>query len=208
MDYKTEQEVFWTSSEWGDAYMDRKSFNKIEIKPYINFFSRILKKEYNVKSVIEFGSNIGLNLVALKSMLPKAEYSAIEINDSACKELEKLDFIENIYNQSLLEFESEKKSDLAIIKTVLIHINPEYLDLVYEKLYNVSNKYILIAEYYSPTPAEIVYRGHDDKLFKRDFAGEIMNKYSDLKLIDYGFAYHKDERFAQDDVTWFLLEKV
>jgi spore coat polysaccharide biosynthesis protein SpsF len=26
-------------------------------------------------------------------------------------------------------------------------------------------------------------------------------------LVDYGFAYHRDPAFPQDDITWFLLEK-
>jgi spore coat polysaccharide biosynthesis protein SpsF len=55
---------------------------------------------------------------------------------------------------------------------------------------------------------EIPYRGHSGKLFKRDFAGEILDAYSDLNLIDYGFAYHRDNYFKQDDITWFLLEKL
>lgn len=44
-----------------------------------------------------------------------------------------------------------------------------------------------------------------NKLFKRDFAGEIMNKYK-YELIDYGFTYRYD-KFPQDDLTWFLLKK-
>ena len=88
-----------------------------------------------------------------------------------------------------------------------IHINPEYLELVYSKLYETSSKYILIAEYYNPTPVEINYRGNEGKLFKRDFAGEMMDKYPNLKLVDYGFIYHRDNNFTQDDMTWFLLEK-
>ena len=28
-----------------------------------------------------------------------------------------------------------------------------------------------------------------------------------LKLIDYGFVYHKDPLYPLDDITWFLLEK-
>ena len=34
-----------------------------------------------------------------------------------------------------------------------------------------------------------------------------MDKYDDLQLIDYGFAYHRDNNFYQDDITWFLLKK-
>ena len=44
------------------------------------------------------------------------------------------------------------------------------------------------------------------KLFKRDFAGEFIKKFKKIKLIDYGFIYHRD-KLPQDDVTWFLLQK-
>jgi len=81
------------------------------------------------------------------------------------------------------------------------------LNDVYTRLYNFSDKYICIAEYYNPTPVKISYRGHDNRLFKRDFAGELMNKYPDLELVDYGFHYHKDPVFPQDDITWFLMKK-
>jgi spore coat polysaccharide biosynthesis protein SpsF len=63
-----------------------------------------------------------------------------------------------------------------------------------------------LAEYYSPSRVEIKYRGHKNKLFKRDFAGEMLDQFSDLSLTDYGFVYHRDE-FPQDDINWFLLEK-
>ena len=65
----------------------------------------------------------------------------------------------------------------------------------------------MICEYYNPSPTTIAYRGHSDRLFKRDFAGEMLEKFSDLKLVDYGFSYHRDNSFPQDDITWFLLQK-
>jgi spore coat polysaccharide biosynthesis protein SpsF len=94
-----------------------------------------------------------------------------------------------------------------MIKGVLIHINPDMLGIVYEKLYQLFSHYILIAEYYNPTPVEVNYRGHSSKLFKRDFAGEMLDKYPDLKLLDYGFIYYRDNNFPQGDTNWFLLEK-
>jgi spore coat polysaccharide biosynthesis protein SpsF len=97
---------------------------------------------------------------------------------------------------------------MALIKGVLIHINPDMLSTVYEKLYSASCKYILICEYYNPSPVTINYRGHSDRLFKRDFAGEMLEKYIDLKLVDYGFSYKRDAVFPQDDITWFLMEKI
>jgi spore coat polysaccharide biosynthesis protein SpsF len=94
-----------------------------------------------------------------------------------------------------------------LIKGVLIHIAPDQLAAVYEKLYQVSRRYILIAEYYNPTPVSIPYRGHADRLFKRDFAGEMLDRYPALELVDYGFVYHRDPLFPQDDMTWFLLQR-
>ena len=69
-----------------------------------------------------------------------------------------------------------------------------------------SNRYVLVAEYYNPTPVSVDYRGHKNKLFKRDFAGELIDLYG-MRLIDYGFFYHRDNQTPQDDITYFLLEK-
>ena len=56
-------------------------------------------------------------------------------------------------------------------------------------------------------PIEVAYRGHRNRLFKRDFAGELLDRQDDLGLLDYGFVYHRDPVFPQHDTTWFLLEK-
>jgi len=112
-----------------------------------------------------------------------------------------------LYHQSILNFVPEQTFDLVLIKGVLIHINPDKLPQVYDILYQSSQRYICISEYYNPSPVTIPYRGHSDKLFKRDFAGEMLDRYSDLQLVDYGFNYHRDLHFPQDDTTWFLLEK-
>ena len=90
---------------------------------------------------------------------------------------------------------------------VLIHINPEFLTEVYKRLYSVAKRYILVCEYYNTTPVSVNYRDHADRLFKRDFAGEMLDMYPELELLDYGFLYHRDRNFPQDDFTWFLLEK-
>jgi spore coat polysaccharide biosynthesis protein SpsF len=204
MNYRTEQENFW-SGEFGNEYAQRNQGEAI-IASNIALFYKIIKSTKAISSVIEFGSNIGLNIQALKTILPAAEFSAIEINEKAIIQLKKIENIKT-YHSSILDFSPDEKRDLVVIKGVLIHINPNVLQSVYDLLYQTSQKYICIAEYYNPSPVEVSYRGHEDRLFKRDFAGEIMDKFSDLKLVDYGFVYHKDNNFPQDDVTWFLLEK-
>ena len=204
MPYKTEQEKFW-AGEFGNEYINRNIGSDLT-SANTAFFSKILCRTHDVSSIIEFGSNIGMNLIALRRLLPHAELSAIEINPKAIEKLEKLAEI-NTYHSSILDFTPDSKRDLVLIKGVLIHINPDELQAVYKKLYDSSARYICVVEYYNPSPVEINYRGHEGKLFKRDFAGEILDKYSDLKLVDYGFTYHRDPNFPQDDITWFLMEK-
>ena len=201
--YKTEQEQFW-AGDFGDEYSSR-NVGIDWVASNTALFAKILACSGRVESVIEFGANIGLNLRAIKTLLPSAKLSAIEINDKAVKELESVSDVK-IYNQSILDFQPEHTHEFVLIKGVLIHINPEHLSTVYELLYKTSKRYICLAEYYNPTPVEVLYRGHSSKLFKRDFAGEMMDRFNDLQLVDYGFAYHRDE-FPQDDITWFLLEK-
>jgi len=88
----------------------------------------------------------------------------------------------NTFNESILSYESNERHDLVFSKGVLIHINPDELERVYKKFYDMSKKYILIVEYYNPTPIEINYRGHSRKLFKRDFTGELIKLYQEFRL--------------------------
>jgi len=141
-------------------------------------------------------------------LFPETIVKGIEINETAAEELVTRIGKDNVFNQSIFDFNVDEQFDLTLIKGVLIHINPDMLSTVYEKLYISSKKYILLCEYYNPSPVTIPYRGHSDRLFKRDFAGEMMDKYNDLKLVNYGFAYHRDNSFPQDDITWFLMEKI
>lgn len=204
-EYSTEQEQFW-AGEFGTDYISRNQSDEF-LASNINFFSTALHYAREVNSCIEFGANVGMNLRALKLLHPGLEQYAIEINRDAVKQLESLIPSNNIYHTSILEFKAERFWDLVLIKGVLIHINPDMLPQVYDKLVAAAARYLLVAEYYNPSPVAIPYRGHTDRLFKRDFAGEIMDRHPEMKLIDYGFAYRRDPDFPQDDITWFLLEK-
>jgi pseudaminic acid biosynthesis-associated methylase len=202
--FKTEQENFW-AGEFGDEYLKRNRGEK-PIAANIALFSKVLQRTNGIESIIEFGANIGLNLEAISLLRPQIKMSAIEINQNAVESLKRFDNL-HIHHSSILDFIPDRLHDLVLIKGVLIHINPEELSRVYDLLYQSCGRYICIAEYYNPTPVELGYRGHTGKLFKRDFAGEMLDKYPDLTLLDYGFAYHRDNSFPQDDITWFLLEK-
>ncbi len=204
--FKTDQEQFWAGN-FGNDYASR-NMGELFLASQVNYFSKILGRTDGVNSALELGANIGVNLQAIHLLLPQAKLTAVEINKSAAAKIPKVvTGPVTVHNKSLLEFTSKSQWDFVFVKGVLIHINPEKLTRVYDLLYKSSKKYICIGEYYNPSPVGIDYRGHKDRLFKRDFCGEIMKEYSDLSLIDYGFSYHNDRNFPQDDITWFLLEK-
>lgn len=204
MVFKTEQEDFWAGA-FGDDYTERN--NGVNwLASNISLFSKILQNTGPVGSIIEFGCNRGLNLQALRSLLPQTELYGVEINEIAVKTIQdEMDI--DVFLGSIFGFKPAKLYTLSLVKGVLIHLNPDRLAQAYEALYGSSDRFICIAEYYNPQPVAIPYRGHENRLFKRDFAGEMMDQYPDLKLVDYGFVYHKDPLFPQDDVNWFLLEK-
>ncbi|AKV01152.1 hypothetical protein AKJ09_07815 [Labilithrix luteola] len=201
--YTTEQEAFW-ASQFGDDYTERNQGARLQAAN-LSFFGRVVARTTSVRSVLELGANRGLNLHALRELLPGVELAGCEINAEAASILERDGF--RVYKGSILELKIDTPRDLVFTKGVLIHIDPEALPRVYDLMYQASSRYILIAEYYNPSPVEISYRGHTGKLFKRDFAGELLDRHSSLQLVDYGFLYRRDPNFQQDDISWFLLEK-
>lgn len=201
---KTDQEKFW-EGEFGDSYIERNQSEMLHAAN-LKFFASVLSRTGKIDSVFEHGANIGMNFRALKSLLPNSEMGGVEINKEAYNQLKELIGAGAIHS-SIFDFMPSKEYDLSFIKGVLIHLNPDMLHVAYDKLYQTSKKYILIAEYYNPSPISINYRGHSDRLFKRDFAGEFLEKYTDCELVDYGFLYKGDLNFPQDDITWFLIKK-
>lgn len=203
-DYTTEQESFWAGA-FGNDYTTR-NVGQDWVAANTALFSQVLARTRGVESVLELGANRGLNLRALAALLPAARLAAVEINATAAVELRDWGRA-TVHEQSLLDFAAAEPADLSFTKGVLIHINPDRLPDAYRALVESSRRYVLVAEYYNPSPVTVPYRGESERLFKRDFAGELLDTYPELRLVDYGFAYHRDPNFPQDDLTWFLLEK-
>jgi pseudaminic acid biosynthesis-associated methylase len=198
----TDQEMFWRG-QFGSEYTERNSEKESwDLLQTLSIEIRSVKRP--ISSVLELGANRGLNILALKQLLPSAEFSAVEINETAAEILKGTGA--NVVCQSLLDFKGSKKWDLVLIRGVLIHLNPGMLNLAYDVIAESSARYVLISEYYNSFPASVDYRGEKERLFKRDFAGEFMDQHSEFELQDYGFHYRKGAYFG-DDQTWFLLEK-
>lgn len=81
----TDQELFW-AGDFGNEYINRNNSDRF-LASNLSFFSKILKNIERPKNLIEFGANIGMNLKAIKSLLPEIELHGIEINKKASSEL-------------------------------------------------------------------------------------------------------------------------
>jgi pseudaminic acid biosynthesis-associated methylase len=195
-----ERDEFW-KGDFGNEY-NRRSPGDVEANYHL--FKRIFA-ERQIGSVVELGAGTGANLRALHRVKPEAVLHAVEINDEAAHALFNMAPVQHVFNESLLDWQPPRAYDLAFTKGVLIHIHPEELEHAYQRLVSASSRYVLVAEYYNPKPVEVPYRGHAGRLWKRDFAGELIERHG-LRLIDYGFVYHRDPH-PQDDLNWFLLEK-
>ena len=134
--YKTEQEKFW-SGKFGTNYIERNKGDKL-LAANLNFFSNAFRNAGKIASCIEFGSNIGMNLRALQLLYPGIKLNGIEINEDAANELKDLIGNENVMLGSIFNYTIKKTFDVSLTKGVLIHINPDELEMVYKKLYDSS----------------------------------------------------------------------
>lgn len=192
---------FWDGA-FGDEYNQR---NMGLVWTNTALFAKAMARANRVRSVIEFGAGTGQNLRAIHRLLPKAALTAVEINAQARAEI--LPGIE-ISADSITNFGPKDRTwDLVLTKGLLIHVPPEQLPQAYSKLYECASRYILLCEYHAPQVTMIPYRGHEHRLWKRDFASELLQTYPDLEVVDYGFQWKGDPNWPQDDITYFLLGK-
>lgn len=200
-----EQQNFW-KNEYAIEYIEKnKNFNRTL---GIEGWEKMLLKTDKIKSILECGCNIGRNISFLNECKPEAKISIIEISKPAFEFVSNNFTLQNSFNGSIIDSEFQYSSfDLVFTIGVLIHIHPNDLLVNMEKMYNYSNKYILIGEYFNRTPVMIEYQGKNDKLFKSDFGKLFLEKF-DVKLLDYGFLWgHIYDSAGFDDITWWLFEK-
>jgi spore coat polysaccharide biosynthesis protein SpsF len=202
--FNTPQEEFW-AGDFGNSYISRNESENLLSSNIVLFADVFSSLDKLPTSIMELGANIGMNVKAMQRLFPNASFTGVEINKQACEILSETGC--EVMHSSIVDAVTSKKYDLVFSKGVMIHLMPDQLIPTYKKMYDWSNRFILFAEYYNPTPVSIPYRGNSDRLFKRDFAGEFLDLFPDVVLRDYGFAYHRGTH-PQDDINWFLLEKI
>lgn len=198
----------WTG-EFGVAYTQRNRADDQALRERTQMWARIGQAfgAEPPRSILEVGCNLGINLRVLP-LLWDAELHAIEPNPAAR---------ERVVADGVLPAErlyegfgdsiplADGAVEMAFTSGVLIHVEPDRLPATLDEIHRVSSKYIMCAEYFSPRPETVPYRGHEGLLFKNDFGGLYMDRFPGLQLVDYGFFWKRVSGI--DDATWWLFRK-
>ncbi len=204
----TYQTKIWCG-EFGDDYSNRNDYSDDKMGQGTEAFRRILGG-LEIESVLEVGSNIGLNLYFINALfMDNIKLYAVEPNRKAFDRLVSQTCIrlERAWNCDVFRLPLDSSSiDLVFTAGVLIHIAPDDLVRAMDEMIRVARKYVLCIEYFSHTPVEVLYHGHTGLLFKRDFGAFYMDRFPNLKWQNYGFLWQREFPIF-DNVNWWLFEK-
>ena len=217
----TSQQNMW-AGKFGKEYTIRNSFID---KGIFNFddWNNLLLKEIGLtrtdlnelffrgleaQTVLEVGSNVGLQLNCFEKMNLFSKYYGVELQRYAISKSREMfptaafDIVEGSAEE--IPFK-DACCDLVMTNGVLIHIPPHNINKVLEEVYRCSKKYIFGYEYYQDEYSEKKYVGIERLLWRGNFCSMYLNKFSDLKIV-------KQKRWAgafNDSKIYdvFLLEK-
>jgi pseudaminic acid biosynthesis-associated methylase len=204
----TSQLAAWTG-QFGDDYVERNDYSQWKLACGIEGFRRMLGG-LTIASVLEVGSNIGLKLLFIDRLFQgRLKLFAVEPNGKAFARLTAQEHFKlagawraDAFGLPL----PDACMDLVFTSGVLIHISPDDLGRATDEINRVARKYLLCVEYFSHTPVEVPYRGHQGLLFKRDFGTFYQDRYPHLQCLNYGFLW-KRELPVFDNLNWWLFEK-
>ena len=204
----TPQIDFWRG-DFGNLYTDRNSASDEQLRARVALWSEIMSHTLPAPpaSILEVGANLGVNLRALRALTGARSY-AVEPNDKAREILvrDQVVAVDDLRGGFAAKIDfPDKVADLAFTSGVLIHIHPDHLLASIKEIHRCSSRWIACIEYFSDKPEMIPYRGHDDRLFKRDFGGFWLDAFPDLRVTAYGFAWKRVT--GLDNLTWWLFEK-
>jgi len=194
---------------FGDAYVERNAVSAEVLRARIAMWAAILRSLPGVRleAIAEIGANIGYNLRALRQ-LSAARLLAVEPNAEARRKLVADGVVapEDVIDGAAQSLPlADRSVDLAFTSGVLIHIAPDDLGSACDEIFRVSRRYVIAIEYFSDKPQEIVYQGQSGLLFKRDFGAFWLDRFPQLRVVDYGFFWKRVT--GLDNLTWWLLEK-
>ena len=185
--------------EFGAAYTERNPMNPgVRLAPF-----RTMLGGLGISSALEVGCNRGHNLATLAETLGKgSRIVGVEPNAHARSLAEAIapgQVVEGSADR--LPF-ADASFDAVLTCGVLIHVPPEAYEQSLREIRRVARRYVLAAEYYAAGETAIEYRGHNDLLWKRDFASDYIRVCGDLEVVRSGY-WTKEDGF--DRSHWWLL---
>lgn len=193
-------EALWRG-EFGRAYTERNA-GKGERRA--RFWSRLLSR-LDVGSVLEVGSNIGLNLRFIAARIQPGPVVGIDVNEYPLPRL--LATVPTVRavaaTARALPFRNGA-FDLVFTMGVLIHQAPDILPAAMREIVRCSRRWVLCGEYFAETLTEVAYRGQRGALFKLDFGRRYLELAPHLRLVEQGRLAEDD---GWDDITFWLFER-
>jgi pseudaminic acid biosynthesis-associated methylase len=199
--------------EFGKEYTDRNALT-------LEQMDELYKKNYGVSrtklnevflgdldrsiKILEVGSGLGNQLLNLQKMGFENLYG-IEVNSHAIEQAKVNTKGINVVQGSAFDVPfRDGYFDLVFTSGVLIHIAPADIEKALREIHRCSREYIWGFEYYADTYTEVKYRGHDNLLWKTDFAKLYLDKFQNLELVK-----EKRIKYLDNDNldSMFLLRK-
>ncbi|MCA9250380.1 MAG: methyltransferase domain-containing protein [Phycisphaerae bacterium] len=189
------------AGEFGKAYVARNC----DADERSGAFHHDLCQRLGVRTVLEVGCNIGLNLTQIDRDASIDSYG-IDIGGEALQRArERLNRVRLSRACAYQLPFDDGAFDLVFTCGVLIHLPPSDLTTALHEIVRVSRRYIWCGEYASDEPTELPYRGMNGALFKRDFGQAYKEAVPELSEIDRGFLAKGETPF--DDLTWWLFDR-
>jgi pseudaminic acid biosynthesis-associated methylase len=191
-------EQLW-AGDFGNAYLERNLDAAAGRGP---FWDGIASR-FPARSVLEVGCTQGDNLVHLARHLPPQRIWGVDINpvvlDSLRQHVPGVHPVLGVARR--LPFPDDS-FDLVVTVGLLIHIPDDALVQVMGELIRVSRQWVLSGEYHADEPTEIVYRGQEGVLFKRDYAALYEEHFPAVSVVESGYLTRDD---GYDRVTYQVI---
>jgi pseudaminic acid biosynthesis-associated methylase len=208
----TEQIRMWTGA-FGKEYTDRNALTLEQMDELHKRNYGVSRTELNKAflgdldrsvKILEVGSNLGNQLLSLQKMGFENLYG-IEVNSYAIEQAKANTKNINIIWGDVFDIPFKDRCfDIVFTSGVLIHIAPQDIEGALKEIHRCSRNYIWGFEYYADTYTEVKYRGHDNLLWKTDFAGLYLNFFDDLELVKEKRLKYLEEENVN---TMFLIRK-
>ena len=208
----TEQMKEW-AGKFGEEYTDRNIKSPDELDKLLRSrigFSRTEQideflSDLKLHNILEVGSNVGNQLLLLQKKGFENLYG-IELNRYAVEKAKERTKGIDIMQGSAFDIPfKDAYFDLVFTSGVLIHISPQDINDVLDEIHRCTKNYIWGSEYFSENYIKVDYRGHNELLWKTNFAKLYLDRFSDIQLVkERKYPYLEDKKLV-DQV--FLLKK-